>query len=267
MQSIPLEFEDFIKLDCDRKVFITTYLKERGVETAVISINQKNHIYVKFPRKQYNPLYKIKTVIAHYDRVSNTFGANDNSAAVFCLMQAAVTLYKSYEAHNIRLIFTDGEEMGQNSINEQGSYDLALLFKKLNIINDDIFVFDCMGRGDIPLISKINFPKNISSSFLAQYENLEKKAEKLLSQSNSGRFCKIQSDYSDNISFLVNGIAAVAISLLPSNEIEDAKNGKKVQTWSYLHTPKDDLRTLWPKSFEITKNIIFCLAKLRFILD
>lgn len=267
MYIISGEFEKFIAEDCNRQEFIISYLKKRGIEAPVISINGKNHIYVKFPLRQYNPIYKIKTVIAHYDRVPESPGANDNSAAVFCMLEWACKLYESSESHNIRLIFTDGEEQGAEGINQQGSYDLAQLFKKLNILNDDIFVFDCMGRGDIPVISQIKFPSDVSPAFVKQYSALEKKAEKLLSQVNNGKWFKVPSDYSDNVSFLVNGIPAVAISMLPSSEIEDAVQGKKVRTWEYLHSPKDNMASLWPQAFEITGNLLILLAKARFIIE
>ena len=95
----------------------------------------------------------------------------------------------------------------------------------------------------------------------------EKKAEKLLSQANNGKWFKVSSDYSDNISFLVNGIPAVAISLLPSVEVENASQGCRVRTWEYLHTAKDNLETLWPESFELTQKILILLAKARFIIE
>ena len=156
MYSIPTEFIDFIDLNCNRKEFIQSFLQKNGIDSPVISINGKNHIYVKFSKKQYNPRYKIKTVIAHYDRAPFSYGANDNSVAVFCLMNWAVELSKSNIAHNVRLIFTDGEE-SESGIKNQGSYDLAKLFRKLKITKDDIFVFDCMGKGEIPVIRKFIF--------------------------------------------------------------------------------------------------------------
>lgn len=267
MYIIKSEFEQFVSQDCNRMDFIISYLKERGIKAPVISINGKNHIYVNFPLKQYNPIYKIKTVIAHYDRVPDSPGANDNSAAVFCMLEWACRLASSQECHNIRLIFTDGEELGEQGVNQQGAYDLALLFKKLNIVNDDIFVFDCMGRGDIPAVSLTRFPEKISSAFINQYKVLEKKAEKLLSQANNGKWVKVPTDYSDNVSFIVNGIPAVAITMLPSEEVPQAIRGEKIKTWQYLHTAYDDIASLWPKAFEITENILNLLAKTRFIVE
>ena len=136
-------FLDFIKPDCDRLNFIQNFLAENGVETAVIPLEGKKHVYVKFPSNQYNPLFKIKTVVAHYDRFQDSPGANDNSAAVYMLMLWAVKLSKQNDFHNIRLIFTDGEESCSEGITSQGAFAIAGLFKKLSI-NDDVFVFVVM---------------------------------------------------------------------------------------------------------------------------
>ena len=99
-------FLDFIKPDCDRLNFIQVFLKKNGVESAVISLEGRKHVYVKFPQNQYNPLFKIKTVVTHYDRFQDSPGANDNSAAVYMLMLWAVKLSKQSDFHNVRLIFT-----------------------------------------------------------------------------------------------------------------------------------------------------------------
>ena len=150
-------FKEFINADCNRMKFIQNFLAENGVESTVIPLDGKNHIYVKFPQQQYNPLFKIKTVVAHYDRFQNSPGANDNSAAVYMLMIWAVKLSRQNDFHNVRLIFTDGEEAGSDGIASQGAFAVAGLFKKL-AINDDVFVFDFVGTGDGPVLCENNIP-------------------------------------------------------------------------------------------------------------
>ena len=93
MYQIPSSFQNFIAPDCDRAAFIQNYLNNAGLEAPIFQMEGKNHIYVKFPQAQYNPTFRIKTVIAHYDRIG--IGANDNSAAVFCLLEWAVKLAAS----------------------------------------------------------------------------------------------------------------------------------------------------------------------------
>lgn len=256
MYFIPKEFSSYISSDCNRKDFIQSFLNNAGLDTAVISLEGKNHIYVKFPNQQYNPMFKIKTVIAHYDRVDGSPGANDNSAANFVLLQWAISLFNKKSFHNVRLIFTDGEELGNGGICEQGSFALARLFQKLAITNDDIFVFDCMGRGDVPIICENDFPKGMSKNFIKRIQDLEFVAEKIIKNASGGKWFKLHCGYSDNASFLVNNIPAVAITLLPSSEVTDAISGKIPYTWQLFHTKEDNLASLNPESFELFHKIL-----------
>ena len=281
MYVIPSEFKTFISADCDRASFIQNYLKAAGLEAPVLQMEGKNHIYVKFPQSQYNPMFRIKTVIAHYDRFSGSPGANDNSAAVFCLMNWAVSLSKSTVVepvettaglhhvskptpfHNIRLIFTDGEELGAMGVSQQGAFPLAQVFRRLGITNDDIFVFDCMGRGDVPVLTQTILPRKASSKFIKDFRALEQRAASLLQTSANGRWFSLPCNYSDNASFIANGIPAVAITMLPSSEVTAATQGVLPQTWQLLHTAGDNLESLTPQSFEIFYNILNNLAAMK----
>lgn len=267
MYKIPSEFLDFIAPDCNRAGFIQNYLNKAGLDAPVLSMEGKNHIYVKFPQNCYDPMFRIKTVIAHYDRYAESPGANDNSAAVFCMMQWAAELAKRSEYsgfHNIRLIFTDGEELGSSGgVTEQGAFPLAQVFRRLGITNDDIYVFDCMGRGDIPVLAQTVLTKNAPAKFKKDFFALEERAQKLLQTSNNGKWFSLKCNYSDNASFIANGIPAVAITMLPSLEITAASQGFQPKTWQLLHTPDDSINSLTPESFEIFHNILNNLAALK----
>ena len=181
MYQIPPSFKDFIAPDCNRLAFIQKILNDFNLDAPVLQMEGKNHIYVKFPQSQYNPQFRIKTVIAHYDRIG--IGANDNSAVVFSLMQWAGYLNQTFAKggfHNIRLIFTDGEELGSGGLAEQGAFPLAQVFRKLGLTNDDIYVFDCMGRGDVPVLTQTRLPKGISSKFVKDFNALESRAQNLI---------------------------------------------------------------------------------------
>ena len=271
--KLPKAFIDFISPTCDRARFIQEYLKAGGLDSSIISLEGKNHIYVKFPRRQYNPMFRIKTVIAHYDRIG--IGANDNSVAVFCLMEWARRLVvpETVEGphtptpHNIRLIFTDGEELGQKGgIAQQGAFPLAKTFRKLGITNDDIYVFDCMGRGDVPILAQAKIPPNVSTKFLTQYSQLEERTKKILQTVSKGKWFMLPVNYSDNASFIANGLPAVAITMLPSQEVQQTLNNQLPPTWQYLHTPQDNLASLTPESFQIFHTILNNLANQRTLL-
>ena len=272
MYTIPPDFSDFISPNCNRATFIQNFLNKAGLDAPILQIEGKNHIYVKFPQAQYNPMFRIKTVIAHYDRIG--IGANDNSAAVFCLMQWAAELARVYSAdcmtgsfHNIRLIFTDGEELGAGEgVKEQGAFALAALFKRLSIADEDIFVFDCMGRGTVPVICQSHIPKTTSKAFIKQYSGLEQRAETIIKNASQNWF-KLPTSYSDNAGFIANGIPAVAITMLPADEAEAyCRSLTNIPpTWKMLHTQNDNLQNLTPEAFEITERIIQNLAALKTI--
>lgn len=256
------EFKEFIDFGCNRQKFIQDFLQKNGIECPAISLEGKNHIYVKFPQSQYNPLFKIKTVVAHYDRVANSPGANDNSAAVFCLLNWAVKLFNRKSFHNVRLIFTDGEEVAEQGVSSQGAFALAAFFKKL-CIDDDVFVFDCMGRGDVPVLAETVLPKKISASFVKKFAVLEKRAENLIKSAGGGKWFCLPCNYSDNAGFIANGIPAVAFTLLPSNEVSDVLKNKTPKTWQLLHSPFDNFESLWQNSFDLTMKILDFLAEMK----
>ena len=255
MYTIPPAFSDFISPTCDRARFIQDYLKAGGIDSSVLQLEGKKHICVHFPKNHYNPMFRIKTVIAHYDRIG--IGSNDNSAAVFCLMEWARTCAVP---HNIRLIFTDGEELGKGGITEQGAFGLAQTFRKLGITNDDVYVFDCMGRGDVPILAQAKIPPNVSTQFLTKYSQLEERTKKILQTCSNGKWFTLPVNYSDNASFIANAIPAVAVTMLPSQEVQQVLNGETPQTWQNLHTPQDNLQSLTPQAFEIFFKIINELA-------
>lgn len=264
MYKIASDFLEFISPQCDRAAFIQNYLNKAGLEAPVLNMEGKKHIYVKFPQKQYNSMFRIKTVIAHYDRIG--IGANDNSAAVYCLLEWAVLLAKegiasAKDFHNIRLIFTDGEELSSGeTIHSQGAFPLAQVFRRLGITNDDIYVFDCMGRGDVPVLTQTILPPKAPQRFIKDFTALENRARQLIQVSANGRWFSLPCNYSDNASFIANGIPAVAITMLPSEEVSVAAAGGQPETWRRFHTAEDNIESLTPVSFEIFHNILNNLA-------
>lgn len=109
MGFLPDDFKSYIKEDCNRAAFIQTRLASHRVASSRIVIDRRNHILVQFGRKAYNPRFKIKTVISHYDRVAGSPGANDNSAANWELMDWAFYLKDYPSFHNVRLFLQTGK--------------------------------------------------------------------------------------------------------------------------------------------------------------
>lgn len=260
MSFLSKDFLDFIKPDCNRLNFIQNFLKQNDVETAVIPLEGKKHIYVKFPQNQYNPLFNIKTVVAHYDRFENSPGANDNSSAVYMLMLWAVKLSSQFDFHNVRLIFTDGEEACPDGVTSQGAFAIASLFKKLDI-KDDIFVFDCMGCGDVPVLCENRIPQKAGNAFIKKLTALENKAQRIIRTAGNGKWFCLPCNYSDNASFIAQGIPAVAITVLPSSEVSDVLKNQTPKTWKNLHTKNDNIDNLWESSFSLSMKIFDLLAQ------
>lgn len=294
--ALPPDFIDFLQPDCNRKEFIQEKLLSYGINSSSIVIDGKSHIYVDFSKNNYNTRFKIKTLVAHYDRVPSSTGANDNTSGVFALIEAAKRLSTSDFVHNTRIIFTDGEEDGRFGVLEQGAFSLAKRLKELNSIDGEVFVFDCVGRGEVPVISEIEFQKNVDVSFYRKYMNLVSNTNSIISNYSPYNNMILPTSFSDNAGFIANGIPAVLITMLPKDEVanymsnlkripglkesvlnrklEDVPNKSQPEyilresiplTWKYFHTQYDNITTLTPVSFSIISKIIDEISKTNYL--
>lgn len=288
MGFLPGDFSTFISPQCNRAEFIQSWLKARGVDSARIVIEGKNHILVQFESRYYNPRFRIKTVVAHHDRVDGSPGANDNSAAVWQLMNWAVSLRNYPDFHNVRIFFTDGEELGQNNgVAEQGAFGIASTFQRLGI-KDDVFVFDACGRGDVPVLSRLNLGPKTPASFVKTASDLYVRSLQILKAASPNKWMTLPVAYSDNASFLACGIPAVAITMLPSDEASlyamqisqnksleanvlnressvEKNQGSNLKellplTWRMFHSVKDNEESLTPESFSVMEKLLRVLA-------
>lgn len=292
------DFQKFIAPDCDRRQFILDMLKDFGVPAVPLSLEGAHHILVKFPPAAYNPQYKMKTVLAHYDRVDTSPGANDNSAAVFQIIYWARRLLRFPGFHNVQIIFSDGEEMGgSEGVSEQGAFGIATKFRSLGLTQQDVYAFDCCGRGDFVILSQAGKGKG-SISFQRQFNSLVERTEDLIKSVAGRKWAPLPVPYSDNAGFLACGIPAVAITLLPAQEVvsylrelkqhpglqaavmkssQELEVGtrkikplepyqvqeKMPMTWRLLHTEYDNLASLTPESFPLMEALLDALAKAR----
>lgn len=302
MSGLPEEFEQYVKEGTDRLAFLQDYLARRGVQTSVIPLAGKKHIYVNFPSSSYNPQFKIKTLIAHYDIVSGSPGANDNSSGDFALADFAArvnSLALKGKVCNIRMFFTDGEELGENGVSAQGAFALADLFRRLGIIDDDVYVFDSVGRGTTPVLARAGLSSlsggmhggaKTGSGFAKKFAALFARAQNMLRSASPNNWMTLPVPYSDNAGFLACGIPAVAITMLKREEatayymelMKDKNLEKAVMnarldddadfkfkykekmpmTWRLFHTPYDNLLSLTPESFDVMAKILGSLLPL-----
>lgn len=284
MSFLPPEFNEFIAEQTDRCAFLVKWLKDHDIKCSIIPIDNSRHIYINFPQNCYDPMFKTKTVLVHYDRVPNSPGANDNSAAVFQMLYFLERLKSFRGEHNMRVFITDGEELGsEGGISEQGAFGIASRFKKLGIVNDDVFVIDTCGRGDVLVISSTGHKCAGSANFKKRFDDLYERTVDLVKYVSPGKWVTIPVPYSDNAAFIASGIPAVALTVLPKEEatalmrtlqrnrlFEKDLLDHRIQntdllpmTWRFMHTPFDAPESLTEDAFVLMAKFLDSLAKSR----
>lgn len=277
------ELLSFVSLDCNRKQWLQQRLINGGLSPKEINILDASHILVKYDKEFYDSSFMQKTIIAHYDRATGTQGANDNSATVLEVLDFALKLKNYKGVHNIRIWFSDKEEV-QTGVKNQGSFGLATLYKKMQPQNDFVFVFDCCARGDIPILAKPKINK-LPKKLFPSYNRLHKVSCDMLKTCFPQNWLCLPAPYSDNAGFIANGIFAESFTMLPKKEANDflfalennptlesdVINNKKEafdflpETWKILHTPKDNVESL-PKDLK-TKTSCILQTMLNYIAD
>jgi hypothetical protein len=224
-------------------------------------------------------------LVAHYDRVAGSPGANDNSAAVFMLLEAALKL-REEGMRNWLIIFTDKEELGfGEGLKDQGSYGLARSFRETSLKDCRFYIFDACGCGDTLIISTMadHLLRNETGQAAARKRQIVKAlrdgALKTARNLMMERVLLIPTPFSDDAGFLRAGLAAQTITVLPSTEAAslasllrtrpefidalisrealvatklNARTGAKLQipeTWRSLNGPADGPQRLTPRHY------------------
>ncbi|MDR0389931.1 MAG: M28 family peptidase [Spirochaetaceae bacterium] len=251
-------FEEFIAPGADRFAILGVLLKEAALPFRVLPLEKSRHLFVhpdmespasdgKDPLSARNSLSTEhplssehppaagdplssgsrapKTVlVAHYDRAEGSPGANDNSAAVFMMIESAKKLLHEGEK-NWGLIFTDHEEVpAGGSLEDQGSFALARFLRDRGFAASDFFIFDCCGTGDTLIIS------TTAEHLLKEKEGevsdrirraIHRQRAKVLETSRRlfmDKTLLAPTPFSDDPGFLQAGIAAQTITCLPASE-------------------------------------------------
>ena len=212
-------FSAFLEPAADRRAFITERLAAQGIPYRTVTLQDKTHIVITYRQSAYNPRFKMKTLIAHYDRAAGTQGANDNSAACIQLLLFAQTLLQKRDAHNIRIIFTDGEEAGADGIKNQGAYRLGQGLRALSMQQDDIFVFDMCGSGDTLILSESGIYGRDTRK-TAALTALHRRCRIYADAACRGRWLSLPTAYSDNAGLISAGLTAQVITVLSRAEAE-----------------------------------------------
>ncbi|MDR2660068.1 MAG: M28 family peptidase [Spirochaetaceae bacterium] len=274
-------FGDFIAAGSDRFNVLIALLDELKLSVSVVNIAGKRHIFI-VPSSNTLRAGEKKTftaLAAHYDRTAGSPGANDNGAAVFILIEAALRL-RGRDAGDWLMIFTDKEELAESEgVKDQGSYMLAEGLKGIGLKTGYFFIFDACGRGDTLIISQTagHLLKNEHGETVASLKNqlrlLQLRAIEAAKNSLSGHFLLLPTPFSDDAGFLRAGLAAQTITVLPSKEAaafssfirrndlyisalisseERRRRGTEYipQTWRLLNSPQDTAAHLNGNNFE-----------------
>ncbi|MDR0598670.1 MAG: Zn-dependent exopeptidase M28 [Treponema sp.] len=224
-------FMEFIAPRADRFALLCSILEECSLCRWILEIAGKRHIAVgggaavipslgKGPGS--GPGQPALIFTAHYDRVPNSPGANDNGAAVFQLVETAASFRRD---GGPLFIFTDGEELsGGESLRNQGSYTLGLYLKENGLGDARIFTFDACGTGDTLIISTaadqlLKNETGLGAEIVRRrVQTLRDEAFKAARAARLEKVQTLPTPFSEDAGFLRAGLAAQTITALPQNE-------------------------------------------------
>ena len=293
---------DFIAPKADRYAILTKQISALNFNSTVINIEGNNHIFIfppgqkslrsangVFPFRGTNPYL----FSAHYDRVAGSPGANDNSIAVFHLLNAAVTLAQR-GIDRWLIVFTDKEELvAGESFEKQGSFTLAKKIKSWGLEKAKIFNFDACGSGGVFIIStttdlilKTGRQNSESSNIQEIIKNiaaLRNHALEITQKLRLERVLLAPTPFSDDVGFLRAGLAAQTVTMLPANEADQyeallrdrpdfgnliisgeikapAEYRHLPETWRILNNSQDTPARLTPEYFKSFVNFVVGLC-------
>ncbi|MDR1618356.1 MAG: Zn-dependent exopeptidase M28 [Treponema sp.] len=290
-------FAGFIAPEADRYGILGSLIDAMGFNSLVFPIGEHRHFFILprgqrlritegFPFRGQSPVI----LAAHYDRVPGSPGANDNSAAVFQLLRAALRLTELGTGYWI-MIFTDGEELeAGESFENQGSFALAELLRQGGLGDARVFIFDACGTGDTLIISS-------TTDYILRHERsaATRKARQLIGELREhametvrdlrlDRVLVVPTPFSDDAGFLRAGIPAQTICMLPAEEAapyasllrmhpefadfflagairNTADRFNIPETWRCLNGPSDSRLRLTPMYFDRVVRFAAALCK------
>lgn len=313
-ESFPKEipyhcFKEFIELDADRFAILKNLIENLKLCSVISGIGGGRHFFI-YPegclsfnralsaigcgesvifRKAFENSQITTVLAAHYDRAVGSPGANDNSAAVFQLIKAAIALKKNNIGKWL-IILTDKEELKSgDSLMDQGSYALAKELIGWGFDKTPVFIFDSCGSGDTLIISTAidHLIKNDKSRGGERSRHLigqmRERALKTARNIRMERVLLVPTPFSDDAGFFRAGLAAQTITVLPSEEaaglasflrtkpdfasalvskdVQDSlETGFIPQTWRDLNGPGDTVEKLTPRYFQNIVDFAYTLV-------
>ncbi len=251
-----------------RRNFILETLNRMGIAHRILRTENAFHIVVK---PEYNldnvnhKLFQVKCFVAHYDRRLQTPGANDNSAAVWHLLNLTAQMKRERPLIQtpMQIIFTDHEELrSKEHVSRQGAYMLAQYLRNRNPkLQYAFFVFDQCGIGDnLCYLPHIITNKKIMEK---QTQIIEHIVKNELSNVPIRNITKHQYYFSDNLGLNLWDYPALLLSTLPKKDIMAWQvSGEKPISWRTVHTPHDTPDLLEASSFALMNQVLSRLCRI-----
>jgi hypothetical protein len=292
---------DFISDNADRYAILIECINKLNLNSSVIDLAGNRHIFI-FPPGQKSlrssggvfPFNRLSPYLfcAHYDRVPGSSGANDNSIAVFHLLNTAAILAKR-GADKWIIVFTDKEELkAGESLENIGSFSMGEKLKSWGLEKAKIYNFDACGSGGVFIFStttdlilrnnsSLNRPniRKVSKNIASLRDHALVTAQHLQLE----RVLLAPTPFSDDIGFLRAGLAAQTVTMLPDNEANQyeallrsrpdfgnliisgevkkpAEFRLLPETWRSLNNARDTPSRLTPQHFQTVVNFIVGLC-------
>ncbi|MDR2209881.1 MAG: Zn-dependent exopeptidase M28 [Spirochaetaceae bacterium] len=282
-------FKEFISPQSDRFTLLCSVLMELSLPYRILTLEKKRHIAVYPAGKKTAAFFpgpaKPGTIFtAHYDRVPQSSGANDNGAAVFQLLETAASI----SSQPVLFIFTDGEELSAGeALHNQGSYGLGLFLKEEGLGSMRIFTFDACGAGDTLIISTAadyllrDKPGTGTEAVRRRVTALRSAALDAAREARLEKALLLPTPFSEDAGFLLSGLAAQTVTVLPETEAANFASLVRIkhktaaallsdtapqpadrrlipETWRSLNSPSDSPLRLTPRHWK--QVVAFALA-------
>lgn len=255
--ALPPWLSLFCDPQADRLQVLVQVLHRAGIPFELVKTGAFRHVQVRGRRPE-RPQPGEKVLIAHYDRVAGSPGANDNGASVWALVDYLRRPFKPA----LRVVFTDGEELGPGQgAADQGSYALALHWGPV----PGLFpvVFDMTGIGDTVVLGHLGEElirrtrPGTPPTELDDYARTRLGARRWLATCGAGDTVEVNTPFSDDLGLFLAGIPAVQVSLLPRKEaLAYRRSGTLPPSWSSMHTADDRPEALWPSSHDLMAGLL-----------
>jgi len=268
--SLPPWFARFCDPAADRLTVLAQVLHGALIPFELVKTGPFRHVQVRHNRPP-TPGPGEKVVLAHYDRVPGTPGANDNGASVLALVDY---LRRPRKGYPLRIIFTDGEELAQGQgASSQGAYALGRHWGPV----PGLFpvVLDMTGIGDTVVLGHLgeHLVRRTRAEGLPTdrdvYAQRRMGARRFLATCGAGDTLEVNTPFSDDLGLFLAGIPTVQISLLPRKEALDYRRvrsepgelsggdpGELPPSWRTMHGPGDTPSTLWPTSRQLMGQVL-----------